>query len=175
MPFSRCMTAITASTPCRFNAVLFAGMVLSLAGCVTIDRHTPRTDTTVLSEAEARSTTLGEKWSGMAPSDASLSAFRLLPNSLEAFAARVALIDAAQKTLDLQYYTIHSDDTGLFIVDRLVTAADRGVRVRILVDDMYTRDIEKGLSAFDFHPNIELRIFNPWTQRSGGLVRGLEF
>ena len=59
------------------------------------------------------STTLGRTWSAAAPADPTLSAFRLLPNNLEAFAARVAMIDAAERTLDLQYYIFDSDDTGL--------------------------------------------------------------
>jgi putative cardiolipin synthase len=148
---------------------------IALGGCVTLDRDTPRTPSSALGEAETTSTTLGQAWATMAPADPELSAFRLLPASLEAFAARVALIDAAERTLDLQYYIFHADETGLFLIDRLMAAADRGVRVRILVDDMYTHGIEKGLAAFDAHPNIELRIFNPWSQRSGSLVRGLEF
>ena len=150
-------------------------VVSALCGCMTLDRNTPRTPSSALNPTESRLTSLGQTWAGIAPEDAALSAFRLLPSSLEAFAARVAAIDAAERTLDLQYYIFHTDDTGLFLVDRLVTAADRGVRVRILVDDMYTHGIEKNLAAFDAHPNIELRIFNPWTQRSGALVRGIEF
>ena len=148
----------------------------ALGGCVTLDRYTPRVASSALTEAAAKETALGSAWAAAAPADdPSSSAFRLLSSSLEAFAARVAMIDAAERTLDLQYYIFHDDDTGLFLVERMVAAADRGVRVRILVDDMYTYGIEKGLAAFDSHPRIELRIFNPWTQRSGGLVRGLEF
>lgn len=128
-----------------------------------------------LTAEEAGETALGRRWSELAPNDKSLSAFRSLPNSLEAFAARVALIDAAERTLDLQYYIYHLDDTGRFITERLLAAADRGVRVRVLIDDMYAHGVEKGLAAFDAHPHIELRLFNPWTQRSGAIVRGLEF
>lgn len=152
-----------------------AASLFLLGGCVTLDRHTPRIDSSALTETESNDTTLGRRWAAVAPADPQLSAFRLLPNSLEAFAARVAMIDAAERTLDLQYYIFSSDETGLFIVDRLVAAADRGVRVRLLIDDMYAHGVEKGLAAFDAHPNIELRIFNPWTQRSGGLARGVEF
>src|SRR6185436_14142065 len=147
----------------RELTVLTAITLTLLGGCTTLDRNTPRTPSTVLSDADSQSTALGRTWSAMAPTDTSLSAFRALPNGLEAFAARIAMIDAAERTLDLQYYIFASDETGLFVIDRLVAAADRGVRVRILVDDMYTHGIEKGLAAFDAHPNIELRIFNPWT------------
>jgi putative cardiolipin synthase len=146
-----------------------------LGGCTTLDRGTARTPSSALSENDALSTTLGRTWSAAASPDSSLSAFRLLPNNLEAFAARVAMIDAAERTLDLQYYIFHNDDIGLSLIDRLVAAADRGVRVRILIDDMYAHGVEKGLVAFDSHENIELRIFNPWTQRSGKLVRGFEY
>lgn len=146
-----------------------------LGGCTTLDRNAPRTPSVGLTEAEASETSLGRKWSAVAPADPRISAFRLLPNSLEAFAARVAMIDAAERTLDLQYYIFASDETGLYIIDRVVAAADRGVRVRILVDDMYTHGVEKEFAAFDALPNIELRIFNPWTQRSGTFVRAIEF
>ncbi len=155
--------------------VTLAASLVMLGGCVMLDRHTPRVETSALTTAESNDTTLGRRWAAAAPADPQLSAFRVLPSSLEAFAARVAMIDAAERTLDLQYYIFSSDDTGLFIIDRLVAAADRGVRVRLLIDDMYARGVEKGLAAFDAHPNIELRIFNPWTQRSGGLARGIEF
>jgi putative cardiolipin synthase len=162
-------------TRLRWFSVLALVAVSLLGGCTTLDRATARTPSSALSESDALSTTLGGAWSAVASSDPTLSAFRLLPNNLEALAARVAMIDAAERTLDLQYYIFLNDDIGLFLVDRLVSAADRGVRVRILVDDMYAHGIEKGLVAFDAHENIELRIFNPWTQRSGGFVRGFEF
>src|SRR5262245_4155313 len=137
-------------------------LVVVLGGCMSLDRNAPRMPSTALTETESMSTALGRAWADAAPTDPSLSAFRLLPNGLEAFAARAAMIDAAERTLDLQYYIFKSDDVGLFFIDRLVAAADRGVRVRILVDDMYAHGIEKGLVAFDAHPNIELRLFNPW-------------
>src|SRR5687767_12179028 len=100
-------------------AVMLALVVVWLGGCVTLDRKTPRSHSIALTEAEAQSTTLGGAWAAIAPDDATLSAFRALPNGLEAFAARVALIDAAERTLDLQYYIFHSDDTGLFLIDRM--------------------------------------------------------
>jgi cardiolipin synthase C len=162
-----------AGTRLRMSLCIAAAAVAG--GCVTLDRDTPRTASVALTTSEAMATTLGTKWSAAAPEDPSLSAFRLLPSSLEALAARIALIDAAERSLDLQYYIFHGDETGLFLVDRLVTAADRGVRVRILIDDMYAHGIEQGLAVFDAHPNIELRLFNPWTQRGSKLARGLEF
>jgi putative cardiolipin synthase len=96
------------------------------------------------------------------------SAFRLLPTGLDAFVARAALIDVAERTLDLQYYIFHRDKTGALITDRLVAAADRGVRVRVLLDDWGTLDKkDESVADLDAHPNIDVRLFNPYTHRSG--------
>lgn len=149
--------------------------VACLAGCATIDRSAPRAQSAAIGAAEARETALGRAWSAAAPKDPQASAFRLLTDSLEAFAARVVLVDRAERSIDLQYYIFSQDETGLFLVERLVAAADRGVRVRLLIDDMYAHGIEDGLVLFDSHPNIELRLFNPRTQRGGSLARGTEF
>src|SRR6266581_4847339 len=96
------------------------------------------------------------------------SAFRLLPTGLEAFVARAVLIELAERTLDLQYYIFHPDKTGSLIVDRLIAAADRGVRVRVLLDDWGTLEKkDESVAGLDAHPNIEVRLFNPYTHRSG--------
>jgi len=96
------------------------------------------------------------------------SAFRLLPTGLDAFVARAVLIELAERTLDLQYYIFHPDKTGSLIVDRLIAAADRGVRVRILLDDWGTLDKkDESVAGLDAHPKIEVRLFNPYTHRSG--------
>ena len=96
------------------------------------------------------------------------SGFRLLPQGLDAFAARVGLIELADRTLDLQYYIFHRDSTGEIIVDRLIAAADRGVRVRLLLDDWGTLEKQDAVvRALDAHPNIEIRLFNPYVHRSG--------
>ena len=96
------------------------------------------------------------------------SGFRLLSNGLDAFVARAILIDLAERTLDLQYYIFHPDQTGSLVIDRLIAAADRGVWVRLLLDDWGT--VEKNdaaVAALDAHPNIEIRLFNPYVQRTG--------
>src|SRR6266511_3677331 len=96
------------------------------------------------------------------------SGFRLLPTGLDAFVARAVLIELADRTLDLQYYIFHPDDTGSLIIDRLIAAADRGVRVRILLDDWGTLDKkDEAVAGLDAHPNIEIRVFNPYVHRSG--------
>jgi len=96
------------------------------------------------------------------------SAFRLLPTGLDAFVARAVLIDIAERTLDLQYYIFNRDQTGSLITQRLIAAADRGVRVRVLLDDWGTLDKkDESVADLDAHPNIEVRLFNPYTHRSG--------
>ena len=96
------------------------------------------------------------------------SGFRLLPTGLDAFVARAVLIELADRTLDLQYYIFHPDETGSLIIDRLIAAADRGVHVRILLDDWGTLDKkDEAVAGLDAHPNIEIRVFNPYIHRSG--------
>ena len=96
------------------------------------------------------------------------SGFRLLPNGLDAFVARGLLIELADRSLDLQYYICHADTTGSIVVDRLIAAADRGVRVRLLLDDWGTADKkDEAVAGLDAHPNIEIRLFNPYVHRSG--------
>jgi len=96
------------------------------------------------------------------------SGFRLLPTGLDAFVARAVLIELADRTLDLQYYIFHPDNTGSLIIDRLIAAADRGVRVRILLDDWGTLEKkDEAVAGLDAHPNIEIRVFNPYVHRSG--------
>ena len=97
-----------------------------------------------------------------------LSAFRLLATGLDAFVARAVLIETAERTLDLQYYIFNLDKTGSLLTDALVAAADRGVHVRVLLDDWGTLDKnDESVAALNAHPNVEVRLFNPYTHRSG--------
>ncbi|MFV8782110.1 phospholipase D family protein [Microbulbifer sp. SA54] len=105
--------------------------------------------------------------------DGAESGFYLIHDGLSAFVARAAVIEEAQVSLDLMYY-IYSDDTsGRILTALLLQAADRGVRVRLLVDDLGTRVTNPWVTALEDHPKIEIRIFNPVEGRSG-LRRGIE-
>lgn len=105
--------------------------------------------------------------------DRDLSGFHLLHDGLSAFVARAALVREASISLDLKYY-IYSDDTsGRILTGLLLQAADRGVRVRLLVDDLGTRVANPRILALESHPRIQIRVFNPVEGRSG-LRRGLE-
>ncbi|WP_250476907.1 phospholipase D family protein [Caballeronia sp. INML1] len=96
------------------------------------------------------------------------SAVRLLPTGTDALQARIALARAATKTLDMQYYIAEEDNTGKLLLGAALHAADRGVRVRMLVDDLNFKDIDRIMAALNSHDKIEIRVFNPFgsAQRS---------
>ena len=99
------------------------------------------------------------------------SGFGLLSDGRVAFAARAQTAHLAARSLDVQTYIWHSDMTGRFLAQQLLDAADRGVQVRLLVDDMDARDKNYGFAALDAHPDIEVRMFNPLASRSGTLAK----
>jgi cardiolipin synthase C len=109
------------------------------------------------------------------------SGFKLLEVNEDALRWRLALIDSARHSLDLMTFLWWGDESGDLILKRVIDAADRGVKVRLIVDDMTTIDDGKRLrlrdvsnAAIDAHPNIELRVFNPWENREAA-GRALEF
>ena len=97
------------------------------------------------------------------------SGFVLLSSGLDAFVARAVLAHVAEKSIDAQYYLFHDDLTGKLLMDQLLKAANRGVRVRLLVDDMDLEGRDLGAAALDRHPSMEVRIFNPFSRKTGRL------
>ncbi len=89
------------------------------------------------------------------------SAFFSLSDPADAYAARLHLVDHAVRSLDLQYYIFKDDRSGNYLLYRLLAAAERGVRVRILLDDLTTTGVDREWAILTCHPNIEIRIFNP--------------
>ncbi len=96
------------------------------------------------------------------------SGLRLLPTGTDALQARIALARAATKTLDMQYYIANEDNSGKLLLAAALCAADRGVRVHMLVDDLNFKDIDRIMAALNTHENIKIRVFNPYgsAQRS---------
>jgi putative cardiolipin synthase len=94
-----------------------------------------------------------------------LTGFRLLDSGLDAFVARIVMIERAQSSIDLQYYLFHDDMVGKLIADKLMAAADRGVRVRVLIDDWGMAGRDDGLLALSLHPHLSIRLFNPFASR----------
>ncbi len=91
-----------------------------------------------------------------------MSGFRLLPNGVFSLKARLDLIERSQSSLDLQYYLISNDETGRALLRALRDAARRGVRVRLLVDDLYTAESDALLNGLSSYPNVQIRLFNPF-------------
>jgi putative cardiolipin synthase len=97
-----------------------------------------------------------------------------LPHPSDGLLARLDLADRALDTLDVQYYAWNSDAVGYLVLSRLIAAANRGVKVRMLVDDLKLRDRTKSVASLCLHPNIEIRIFNPWSMRSNAVTHTLQ-
>ena len=101
--------------------------------------------------------------SGLGPQE---SAFWLVDTADSALSSRLALIDEAVSTVDIQYFIWEPDASGRLLFRRLIHAADRGVRVRLLIDDLTVAGKDAEYTALDSHPLIEVRAFNPWKSRS---------
>ncbi|WP_442955519.1 phospholipase D family protein [Paraburkholderia sp. MPAMCS5] len=97
------------------------------------------------------------------------SGFRVLPNGTDALQMRIALARAATKTLDMQYYIANEDTTGKLLLAAALYAADHGVRVRMLVDDLNFKDIDRIMAGLNSHKNIEIRVFNPFGSAREGM------
>ncbi|MCX5827264.1 MAG: phospholipase D family protein [Deltaproteobacteria bacterium] len=152
-------------TATRIIAIIFwitAFMVL--LGCQTLPIYHSAEPTYALTHPD--DSPIGKKITPVLAPHPGLSGFYLLDNGLEAFAARALIVDAAQRTIDVQYYMYLNDNTGKLLMERLLRAADRGVRVRLLFDDLNTAGGDRYLEALDTHPNIQVRLFNPFHYRS---------
>jgi len=142
---------------------LFAALA---SGCATLRTDLPKAPSTALPPvADTPSTRYVASETG---AHGEASGFRALISNTNALMSRIVLIDHAEHSLDLQYYIFDNDATGRLVAQRIVAAADRGVRVRILLDDL---DIagqgqDNVLDALDAHPNIEVRLFNPFRIRN---------
>src|SRR4051794_401134 len=118
----------------------------------------------------ARRETALDRWiADQCALNGSASGVRLVSEGTDAFALRALSARTATRSLDLQYYLWHSDITGQFLAHEVLLAADRGVRVRLLLDDMDARSRDAVLMALDQHPQIEIRLFNPFATRTGML------
>ena len=140
------------------SAVLAAVSVL--AGCAGLPRHVHKTPSVAFEHPET--TTLGR----IVAADElgkNLSGFRLLSSGEAALASLIALADHAERTLDIQYYIIHEDESTRTLLHHVRLAADRGVRVRVLVDDLNTAGEDRRFMHLSSHANVEVRVFNPFT------------
>lgn len=144
--------------------ILSSCLVVALPACSTLPKQQPvasqyaydiNTDTTTLSKIVAP----------LKLQNPELTGYHILYEPLEAIAARLQLIDKAEKTLDLQYYIWDNDTIGSLALYKIIQAADRGVKVRLLMDDNNAKAMEGIYLALDQHQNIDVKLFNPYRFR----------
>ena len=139
-------------------------VMLSLAACGGLPKGGERPPSTAMKDNGG--TALAAAVRPRVAAHPGQSGLHALADAREALAARLALADAAQRSLDVQYFIWNKDMAGKVLLEHLFRAADRGVRVRLLLDDLGTMPSDAILLAIDSHPNIEVRMFNPVAMRS---------
>ena len=155
---------------------LLLGFTLALGGCATLKEPPPLPD--VFSMAPAPTGILAQVSEQFVSTHASdESGFLVLASNREAFEWRLALIDEAVQSIDAQYFIWQNDETGILLFDRLLKAADRGVRVRLLVDDIFFVGKDRNMAAIALHPNFDIKIFNPGNVRNSllGITEASDF
>jgi putative cardiolipin synthase len=159
---------------CLRSVVAALCVAITSAACTTPRLDVPRP----FSEAWPRpeETTLGREFGKELAGHPGQSGVYLLASGMEAFTLRASLAESAERTLDLQYYIVQQDTTTQLLLYRVLRAAHRGVRVRLLIDDLYALGKDFDLATFSAYPNIEVRVFNPFVHRGAlGLSQLLEF
>jgi len=150
----------------RFVLYLY---ILITSGCTTVVSHTTdKTASTAFNEPET--TYLGKTSAEFAISHGAESGFLLMDRGRDALSWRLILADSAQKSIDAQYFLWKNDKAGKVMMHRLLSAADRGVRVRVLIDDSMTDADPEYLALFGAHPNIELRLYKPFGPKHKSMV-----
>jgi cardiolipin synthase C len=134
-------------------------LLLLLSGCVGLPRHVQKFHSEALPDPQT--TALG-RLVVAEQGNKNLSGIRLLTSGEEALDDLIALADHAERTLDIQYYIIHQDESAALLLHHVRLAAERGVRVRVLVDDLNTAGEDRRFLHLSEHANVEVRVFNPF-------------
>lgn len=145
-------------------AIFFMGFLIRLPD------NKQKTTSQVISDGEA--TSLGQFFKPQLSEHPGLTGVHLLSSGLDAFVGRAVLARSAERSLDVQYYMFHQDTVGRLLIKELLDAADRGVRVRLLVDDIYGGEADGVWLSLASHPSIEVRLFNPFVR---GHSKNLQF
>jgi putative cardiolipin synthase len=142
---------------------LLTATVAILCSCAQLPKDFEVVQSTAITGTE--DTALGLR--SIADRQSLLDESRVIPltDGVDAFYVRAALINAAERSLDLQYFLWHKDLTGQVLLHTVLAAADRGVRVRMLLDDLDNQALDSEFYALDTHPNISIRLFNPFATR----------
>jgi putative cardiolipin synthase len=156
-----------------FKCLLFACW---LGGCASLPPGSdyPKTPSVALTEPEA--TRVGQQFASAAHEHGTKAAYRIISVGVDGFLMRMEMINTAERTLDLQYYILHGDESGRLLTDALMQAAARGVRVRLLLDDGETVPGDEQVFALAGRANVEVRVFNPFAYRGHNqLIRATEY
>jgi len=153
--------------------LLLAGLLFGLlSACASLPPRTEQAPAPAF--ASPAETSLGALTEPAARAHPGESGFLVLESGRQALLQRALLIEAAERSIDAQYYIWNSDASGRYLACRLYAAAERGVRVRLLLDDMNVAGRDSVIAALDRHPHIDIRIFNPSPNR-GGIGKWLAF
>jgi putative cardiolipin synthase len=145
-------------------------LLLCVCGCSALPKNFEKAYSTAILDGD--STELGRLFQTSLRDQPGESGVFLLSNGLDAFVGRALLAEKAERSIDVQYYMFHQDTVGKLLLRSLLKAADRKVRVRLLIDDMYGADADDVWTALDSHPNMEVRLFNPFVR---GRSKALQF
>ncbi len=145
--------------PCLIGCCL-----MLIIGCSDLPKDIHRQPSTVISDGHK--TALGREFDSQRTGHPGQSGVFLLSHGLDAFVGRALLASLAERSIDVQYYMFHQDTVGQLLIDQLIKAADRGVRVRMLIDDIYGDEADDVWTALDAHPKMEVRLFNPFVRSS---------
>ncbi len=138
--------------------------LLALAGCASVPMDYPREESYRMPlDTQSPLGRFAEDWRS---THREKSGFQTLGRGLDGLGARLRALDLAQHSVDAQYFLIKPDDAGQLFVGKLLRAADRGVRVRLLIDDVFTPRRDQVLATLSSHHNIEIRLFNPLSRQS---------
>ncbi|QCO20159.1 phospholipase D family protein [Acinetobacter cumulans] len=153
------------SRPTKKTAVLLSvSLCLGIPACTTLPKQVQQPVEYGFS-TPTEQTTLGKIITPLRDAKPGLTGYHVLYDPLEALAARLELINKAEKTLDLQYYIWDNDKIGSMALHSIIQAADRGVKVRLLIDDNNAKKMEGIYLALDQHTNIDVKLYNPYRFR----------
>ncbi len=151
-----------------FSRILCLCTLIALCGCASVDFDYPRTESRAVTDTS--DSRLGKAFANVLQRHPDESGFFPIEDGVDALAFRLTLAEGADHSIDAQYFLIHDDPVGRLFVESLLRAADRGVRVRLLIDDIHTSGHDFDLAVVDSHPNIDVRIFNPLGNRTAKVL-----
>lgn len=139
-------------------------LLLILSGCASIDFDYPKPESRALQNTEQG--VLANQFADIVAAHPEEAGFYPIYDGVDSLALRLLMAERAEFSIDAQYFLIHDDLVGNVFINALLRAADRGVRVRFLLDDVLSQGLDPGLAILDSHENFEVRVFNPFAHRS---------